>query len=363
MTEFERRLDSLRAAMQAAEVDLIAIGPTANMRYLAGFVPHADERLCLLLISAQATRSVVPKLNADEWTAHSHLTPYTWADEEGPGAALQTALAGMGPVKKLAVDGAMRADFLLPLLAATGAEHTTAADTLIAPLRALKSEAEIEALARAAAQADRAMQAAMVACQPGASESQVAWAAEEAFRLDGAEEVVFTLVAAGANAAYPHHHSSQRILQKGEAVLFDIGASLQGYKSDITRMVFLGDPPAEFLKAYQAVLEANGQGRAAVRPGVTAEEVDRAARSSLEANGYGPHFIHRTGHGLGLEVHEVPWILAGNRQTLETGMVFSVEPGVYFPGQFGVRIEDIVVVTQEGHRCLTGLDRDLVVKA
>ena len=363
MTEFESRLNGLRAAMQAAEVDLIAIGPTANMRYLAGFVPHADERLCLLLISPQATRAVVPKLNAEEWTAHSDLTTYTWADDQGPGAALKTALAGLSPVKKLAVDGAMRADFLLPLMAATGTQQATAADWLIAPLRAQKSEAEIEALARAAAQADRAMRAAMDACQPGVSESQVAWAAEEAFRLDGAEEVSFTLVAAGPNGAYPHHHSSRRRLEVGDAIVLDIGAGLDGYQSDIARMVFLGQPPAEFLQAYAAVLEANMQGRAAVRPGVAAEEVDRAARSSLEAKGYGQYFIHRTGHGLGLEVHEVPWIQAGNRQTLETGMVFSVEPGVYFPGQFGVRIEDIVVVTQEGHRCLTGLDRDLVVKA
>jgi Xaa-Pro aminopeptidase len=364
MTEFEKRLNALLVAMQGVGVELAAIGPTANMRYLAGFAPHADERLCLLLISPQATRAVVPKLNAEEWAAHSGLVQRvdTWADEEGPANALAAALTGLLPVKTLAIDGAMRADFLLPLLAA-GAQEIIAVDALIAPLRARKSPEEIEALARAAAQADRAMQAAVAACQPGVSEAEVAWAAEEAFRRDGAEEVSFTLVAAGANAAYPHHHSSQRILQKGEAVLIDIGASLEGYKSDITRMVFLGDPPTEFLEAYAAVLMANERGRAAVRPGITAREVDYAARSTLEAKGYGPHFIHRTGHGLGMEVHEPPWITATGATLLEAGMVFSIEPGVYYPGRFGIRIEDIMAVTEAGGRCLTGSNHDLVVKA
>jgi Xaa-Pro aminopeptidase len=363
MTEFERRTESLRANMQEAGVDLIAVGPTASMRYLAGFVPHPDERLCLLLISPQATRAVVPKLNAEEWAAHIELPLHTWADDEGPDEALKAALSGLPAVNKLAIDGAMRADFLLPLAAATRPGATIPAEALIAPLRARKSAEEIETVARAAAQADRAMAAAVDACRPGVRETQVAWSTEEAFRLDGAQEVCFTLVASGPNGAYPHHHSGERLLQEGDAIILDIGASLDGYKSDITRVVFLGQPPAEFVEAYDAVLEANTRGRAAVAPGVTAQEVDRAARSTLEARGYGESFIHRTGHGLGLEVHEAPYIMAGNEQRLETGMVFSVEPGVYFPGQFGIRIEDIVVVTESGVRTFTGFDHGLVVKS
>ncbi len=362
MTEFESRTENLRANMQDEGVDLIAVGPTANMRYLAGFVPHPDERLCLLLISSQATHAVVPKLNAEEWSAHIDLPLHTWADDEGPGEALKAALSGMPQVKKLAIDGAMRADFLLPLMGATRPGATIPVEALIAPLRARKSAEEVEGLARAAAQADRAMAAAMDACRPGVSETEVAWAAEEAFRLDGAEEVCFTLAGSGPNGAYPHHHSGARLLQEGDAIVLDIGASLDGYKSDITRMVFLGQPPAEFLEAYDAVLEANTRGRGAVKPGVTAQEVDQAARSTLEARGYGEYFIHRTGHGLGLEGHEPPYIMAGNQQPLEIGMAFSVEPGVYFPGQFGIRIEDIVVVTEEGARTLTGFDHQLVVK-
>jgi Xaa-Pro aminopeptidase len=207
------------------------------------------------------------------------------------------------------------------------------------------------------------MQIAVDACQPGVSESQVAWATEAAFRMDGAQEVCFTLVAAGPNGAYPHHHSSQRLLEKGDAIIMDIGASLDGYKSDITRVVFLGDPPDEFLRAYQAVLQANTHGRAAVKPGIAAQQVDHAARSSLETQGYGEYFIHRTGHGLGLEVHEAPYITAANEQLLEPGMVLTIEPGVYLPGRFGVRIEDVLVVTEIGARNLTGFDHQLVVKS
>ncbi len=362
MTDHKNRLTQLQAAMQAARVDLVAIGPTANMRYLLGYVPHPDERLCLLLVSANAANIVVPTLNAEGVAAHTDLPLHRWPDAEGPETALKNALGQLSTANKLAIDGTMRADFLLPLLAATSPQATTTVEPLLAPLRARKSPAEVEALARAAAQADRAMQAAIDACRPGVTEAEVAWIAEEAFRKDGAEQVPFTLIASGPNGAHPHHHSGPRRLQAGEAVVLDMGASLDGYLSDITRMVFLGEPPAEFLKAYDAVLAANERGRAAVKPGATAHEIDHAARSTLAAAGYGDYFIHRTGHGVGLEIHEPPYIMAGNDQLLAEGMVFSVEPGVYLPGKFGIRIEDIVTVTASGVHTLTGFDHTLVVK-
>jgi Xaa-Pro aminopeptidase len=359
----EDRLRHLQMRMAEVGVDLAAFGPTANMRYLLGFAPLADERLCLLLVGQGAVRMVVPSLNAEQTAAHTEgVELVTWEDADGPQGALRGALASFPEVRSLGVDGAMRADFLLRLQQVASPEEAQTADLLVAPLRQCKSAEEIEAVARAAAQADRAMGAAVDFCRPGVTEAEVAWAAEEAFRLDGAEEVCFTLVASGPNGAYPHHHSSDRPLQTGDAIIMDIGASLAGYKSDITRMVFLGEPPAELLKAYEAVLEANERARAAVRPGVTAHEIDRVARSTLEAAGYADYFVHRTGHGLGLEVHEPPWIMAGNEQLLEAGMVFSIEPGVYIPGQFGVRIEDIVVVTESGVRTLTGFDHQLVIK-
>ncbi|MCL4295558.1 MAG: Xaa-Pro peptidase family protein [Anaerolineae bacterium] len=361
MAEGKNRLFQLQTMMQAANIDLVAIGPTANMRYLLGYVPHPDERLCLLLISSERVKLVVPTLNAGDVAAHTDLPLEQWPDAEGPFQALRRAVSGL-PIKRLAIDGTMRADFLLPLLAATNQPEAITVEGLLAPLRARKSAEEIEALALAAAQAGRAMQAAMEACRPGVTEAEVAWIVEETFRKDGAEAVTFSLVASGPHGAFPHHHSGPRRLQGGDAVIIDIGATLNGYQSDITRMVFIGEPPADFLRAYEAVLAANERGRAAVRPGIMAQEVDRATRSTLEAAGYGDYFIHRTGHGLGLEIHEAPYIMAGSELTLEVGMVFSVEPGIYLPGQFGIRIEDIVAVTETGARTLTGFDRQLVIK-
>ena len=349
--------------MDKEGVDLVAVGPSANMRYLAGYASHPDERLCLLLISATEARVVVPSLNAEEWIAYTDLPLFQWADDAGPEDALAAALEGMLPVKRLAVDGTMRADFLLQLLQSASPGDTAPLSALDIPLRLRKSAVEIEAMLRAAAQADLAMQAAIDLCKPGVTEQQVAWAAEEAFRLDGAEEVCFTLIASGPNGAFPHHHSGERKLQIGDAVVIDIGASLGGYKSDITRMVFLGEPSTEFVRAYEAVRKANEAGRAAVKPGVSAASVDVATRGVLEAAGLGEYFVHRTGHGLGLEIHEAPWIMQGNDRLLEEGMVFSVEPGVYLPGKFGIRVEDIVAVTSKGVSTLTGFDHSLVVKS
>ncbi len=361
MTLTQERLQALQARMQENKIDLAAVGPTANMRYLLGFAPHPDERVCLLLVSQRAVRMVTPTLNQAEIAAHTDVELVGWADADGPKGALRQALAGWPSPRSLAVDGPMRADFLLNLQQVISPAQTQPLDPIISPLRQRKSTEEVEGLARAAAQADRATRAAVNACKPGVTEAEVAWAVEAAFRQDGADAVDFTIIASGPNGAYPHHHSGERKLQRGDAIIIDIGATLNGYKSDITRMVHLGQPSAEFRQAYAAVLQANERARAAIRPGVTAGEIDRMARSSLEAAGYGPYFTHRLGHGIGLEVHEEPWIMAGNSTVLEEGMAFSVEPGVYLVGKFGVRIEDIVLVTQSGVRTLTGFDHALAI--
>lgn len=358
----EKNLTNLRVRMEETGIDLVAIGPTANMRYLLGFVPHADERLCLLLVDRQSVHMVVPGLNREEVAAHTDVDLIHWEDADGPDEALRKALAALHEPRALAVDGAMRADHLLQLQTVATPGRIMPVDVLLAPLRMRKSAEEIDALARAAAQADRAMQAAMNACRLGASEAEVAWATEAAFRQDGAEQVSFTLIASGPNGAYPHHHSGERRLQKGDAIILDIGASLNGYQSDITRMVHLGEPSAEFLRVHAAVLEANQRAMAAVRPGLTASEIDNIARNTLETAGYGPFFIHRTGHGIGLEAHEPPWIMASDATILQEGMVFSIEPGIYLVDRFGVRIEDIVAVTKSGVRNLTGFDHSLVIK-
>ena len=297
------RLEAFQAKLAEKRMDCAVIGPTTNMRYLLGGTPHADERLCLFLVTPDAVQMIAPELNADMISSFTDMEMLTWADASGPESALSKSILGKGKLHVLAIDGSMRADFLLAVLEQLDTPRTVPVDPIIASLRAVKSATEIEVLSKAAAQADRAMQAAVDACRPGATEKEIAWEAEKSFRKDGVERVEFTLVAAGQNAAIPHHYSSDKVLRKGEGIIIDIGASFNGYKSDITRNVFLGDPDREYLDTYDLVLAANIRGREAVRPGVSAEEVDRAARAVIEEKGLGGNFIHRTGHGLGMDIH------------------------------------------------------------
>ena len=271
-------------------------------------------------------------------------------------------MLGVPPGTVLAVDAAMRADTLLLLQETIAPKRSLSGAKIMSSLRMRKSYAEIEALARAAEQADRALMAGADACRPGVTEREVAEKIANYFRRDGAETVDTTIVASGPNSAFPHHQAGDRTLQMGDTIVIDIVATLNGYKSDVTRVVHLGKPSPEVRDVYDVVREANRLGRETARAGASARDVDRAARAVIEEAGYGPYFIHRTGHGLGMDMHEAPWITARNTTILEPGMVFSVEPGIYLEGRFGIRIEDIVVVTDNECRCLTGLDHALIVK-
>jgi Xaa-Pro aminopeptidase len=358
------RLARLQAQAAETGVDLVALAPTPNMRYLLGFAPLADERLCTLLVTPHNTCLVAPDLTAPQIEARTGMSTIRWADAGGPLLALRQAATalGIGPGLVLAADAAMRADALMLIQEVVDPVHSLPAAEIMSALRTRKSDEEIEALARAAAQADRAMMAGADACRPGVTEREVAEKIATYFRQDGAEFVDVTLVASGPNSAFPHHEAGDRRLQVGDTIILDIVATLDGYKSDVTRVVQLGEPPADVLSVYDIVLEANRQGRLAAVAGARAQDVDRATRQVIERAGYGPYFIHRTGHGLGMEMHEAPWISADSPTVLEPGMVFSVEPGIYLEGRFGIRIEDIVVVTEGESRCLTGLDHGLIVK-
>jgi Xaa-Pro aminopeptidase len=358
------RLSRLQAEMAEAGVDLVAIAPTPNMRYLLGFAPLADERLCVLLVTRQGTRLVAPALTAGQIEAHTGREAIRWSDATGPRQALAEAVSALGVSwgAVLAADAAMRADALLLLQEVVSPDRCVTSADLMSALRMCKSEREIELLALAAAQADRAMMVGADACQPGVTEREVAEEIANYFRQDGAEAMDAILVASGPNSAFPHHEAGDRRLQVSDTIIMDIVATLNGYKSDVTRMVHLGEPPPEVHAVHQIVWEANRRGREAAVAGAYARDVDRAARTVIEQAGYGPYFTHRTGHGLGMEMHEAPWISAESATMLEPGMVFSVEPGIYLEGRFGVRIEDIVVVTEGECRCLTGLDRALIVK-
>lgn len=347
--------------MTAEACDLLALPPGDDLLYLTGFSPLRDERACLLLVSADREALLVPRINAAQTESHLRVRMFTYTDAGGPQAALAAALRSLSDSPEtVAVGDDMRADHLLLLQDALPEARFLAAGRLLAPIRMRKDPAEIDVLRRAAATADAGVRAAAEVCRPGASEREVADAAAAAIRAAGAETVAFTIVASGPNSAFPHHETTNRRLRLGEPVLLDLGSRLEGYCSDITRMVFLGEPTPKYREVHAVVEDAVRAALATIRPAVPIAEVDRAARHVIATAGYSEFFVHRTGHGIGLTTHEPPSIVDTDTTPLEEGMVFSVEPGIYLPGEFGVRLEEIVVVTPRGPEILSRLQRHLV---
>jgi len=359
--DYARRLRQSRTTMAREGIDLLAIPPGDDLRYLVGFSTVADERPSYLFITADAALFLVPELNAQQASAHIHDPMLTYGDSEGPAKALTAGRQRLGARHRIGVGDTMRADALLLLQHQWRDAQFVPASIVLAPLRMRKSAEEIEALRRAAATADTAVQAAWRACRPGATEADIAAAVDAGFRAAGATEVKPAIVGSGPNSAFPHHHTGTRRAQAGEPVLFDLGSRVDGYCSDVTRMVFLGEPPARYQDVQRAVEAAVQNALAVIRPGVPINEVDLAARRTIEQAGYGPNFVHRTGHGIGLTEHEPPSVTQANALPVEEGMAFSVEPGIYLPGEFGVRLEEIVVVTALGAEVLSRLSRDVAV--
>lgn len=355
------RTGDARAAMERRGVDLLALAPSDDLRYLLGFAPTADERPCLLLLDPEQTLCVVPALNAAQLEAAvPELETLAWADEEGPRPTLARALAALpAPPRRVAVDATMRADALLLLQTLLPDSEYVSSTEILAPLRMRKSADELARLRASARTADAAMRAAFAACHAGATELEVAEAVAGEFRRQGCEGVSFAIVAGGPNGAFPHHHSGDRRFADGDPIVIDIGSTLDGYASDITRMVHLGPPSDHYREVHDAVERAVQAALGAARPGASCADVDAAARAVIDDAGYGRYFTHRTGHGLGLSGHEPPSIMAGEETVLGRGMVFSIEPGIYLPGQFGVRLEEIVATTDAGCEILSSLGRDL----
>jgi len=360
------RVGDVVSALADKGVDFVAIAPSDNLSYVLGFSPLPDERLCLLLLSERGSVFVVPALNAEQSAGSvTGLELLAWADAEGFDRALAGGLARVAPAgaRRVAVDPLMRADHLLALQGCVaGSPEYVSAEVVLGELRKVKSEHELELLKKSARTADRAVEAALRGCRAGISEADVAALAAAEFRAAG-DEVSFIIVASGPNGALPHHHTGKRLLQEGDAVVIDLGGRREGYYSDITRMALVGEPSAEYLEVMAVVESAVQAAMAAVRPGISAGDVDKTARDVIESAGYGEYFVHRTGHGLGLSVHEPPWIMGGSAEVLRERMVFSIEPGIYLPGRFGVRLEEIVLVTGSGCERLSELSRAAYVSS
>jgi D-alanyl-D-alanine dipeptidase len=344
-----RRFEGAREGLECERAEWLLIPPSADFRWLTGAVARSTERLVLFALPRRGDPfCIVPRLEA---AALGHECPWleldVWDEREDPFERLERRLPLSARPPVLVGDG-LPAATLLRLAYRTDCRP---AGLALAPLRAVKDADELALLAAAAAHADQVVEAAADWMKPGMTEREVARFVIERFDALGDTDP-WVIVASGPNAAHPHHFTSARRLVESDVVLLDLGASTGGYGSDITRTYWLGDPPAEARKVYEVVNAAREAGIAAVRAGAASEDVDRAARAVIEAAGFAREFPHRTGHGVGLEVHEPPYLVAGNRAPLAPGMVHSVEPGVYLEGRFGVRLEDLVVVENGGARRL-----------
>ncbi|MBN1889872.1 MAG: aminopeptidase P family protein [Thermoflexales bacterium] len=365
------RISKLTELARAGGMDCVAIMPGVNMVYLSGLAFHLSERPTLALFPTglgERPALILPALEATKPGAGPVRVDwqlFPWRDEEGAGGAFRQACEALrlgGRV--LAVEEqALRVLELELLQAGAPGLKLAAAEPLLAGLRMRKSADELAHMRRAAEIAEAALADTLAVLRSGMTERQVAAELQIACLRHGTEGFPFEpLVLAGANSALPHGATGDQVLQAGQLLLFDFGASAAGYASDITRTFALGtagELDGELRKVYDIVLAANEAGRAAARPGVPIQAVDRAARAVIARAGYGHYFTHRLGHGLGLSVHEPPYACEGDQTVLEEGMVFTVEPGIYLPGKGGVRIEDDVVITAAGCESLTSFERGL----
>jgi Xaa-Pro aminopeptidase len=358
------RLERAVELMRAAHLDALLITPGPDLRYLIGSAAESFERLTCLVIPADgATPSVViPKLELAslEGSAAGELglQVLDWVDGTNPYGLVKSALH-VG--SRVAVADVMPALHLLPL-AESFTGLPVSATPVLRELRMIKDPAEVDALRRAGAAIDRVHARMGEFLQVGRTEAEVGRDIEAAILAEGHTEAAFVIVGSGPHGADPHHGVSERRIEAGDVVVVDIGGPVEpGYYSDSTRTYVLGEPDPEVAARYAELESAQAAAVAAVRPGVTAAAVDAAARNPLTEAGFGPAFVHRTGHGIGLSVHEEPYIVAGNDLVLRPGMAFSVEPGIYFRGEWGARIEDIVVVTDEGGESLNKRPHGLAV--
>lgn len=363
-TTHAARLDA--AAAEAAErgIEALLITPSPDYVYLLGYRAPAMERLtCLVLRVEDDPVLVLPRLE-EPLALHElgelaeELDIVAWDETDDP---IQLVRSLLGGAMRVAVQDQMWARFALRLRAALDPAEVVEAGPTMSALRAVKSAEEIDRLRTAAAAADRAMGAITGERLSGRSEVDVAAQIGELLLDAGHDSAEFAIVASGPNAASPHHTPGTRVIEPGDAIVLDIGGTVGGYASDTSRTAVVGEPAADFAALHAVLRQAQAAACAAVRPGVPAAEIDAVAREIITDAGYGEAFLHRTGHGIGLETHEEPYIVASNSRPLEVGNAFSVEPGIYIAGSWGARIEDIVVCTADGAERLNTTSTELYV--
>jgi Xaa-Pro aminopeptidase len=356
------RLDRAAERTRSARLSALVVAPSADLLYLTGYDPPPLERLtCLVVRPGKAPVLLVPALERPlaESSGLSRLTEIiSWEETDDP-YALVGKTVGRG--KRLGCSDRMWAAHLLRLQQAIPAASFTTASAVLGPLRAVKDSEELDLLRRAARYADETFRRLLKTPLESATEREVADRLSDLLLEMGHDRVAFTIVGSGPNGASPHHDPGDRTIQARDAVVLDFGGRSAQYFSDVSRTVAVREAVSELEDVHGVVREAQERAFRTARLGVPAQEVDRAARRVIEEAGYGDLFVHRTGHGIGLEEHEPPYIVEGNHEPLRPGMCFSIEPGIYVPGQFGVRIEDIVTVTEDGAARLNHAPRDLEI--
>jgi len=358
-----QRLDAAAAEAGARGLDALLVTPSSDYLYLLGYNAPPLERLTCLIVRPETRPALVlphleePLARHELGSLADQIDLMPWEETDDPFASV-AGILGSGR-KRVAVQDQMWARFVLRLRAALDGSELVEAGPAINAQRRTKIPEEIDRLRRAAAAADQAMEAIGTERLSGRTEAEVSGHIRQLLRDAGHDTADWAIVASGPNAASPHHTPGDRIIQAGDAIVLDIGGTANGYASDTTRTAFVGLPPEEFQDLYAVLEEAQAAACDAVRPGIPARDVDRAAREIIADAGYGALFTHRTGHGIGLETHEEPYLVESNPDPLREGDAFSVEPGIYVEGRWGARIEDIVVCTASGGERLNQTSRDL----
>jgi Xaa-Pro aminopeptidase len=363
--EFARRME--RAAGQAADAGLtgVLVAPGPDLPYLTGYMPVAiTERLTLLvLVQGRDPAMIVPSLerpDAERAPSAGAIALTDWSDGSDPFAAAAPLLY---PAGTYAISDSAWALQLLGLQQALPEARFVSMTAALPMLRAVKDADELERLASAGAAADECFVELLAVRFAGRKETEVAADLAALLIEHGHSQVDFTVVGSGPNGANPHHEAGDRTIEDGDMIVLDFGGLKDGYGSDTSRTIHVGEPTDEEREVHEIVRCAQQAGFEAVRPGVACQEIDRACRRVITEAGYGEQFIHRTGHGIGTTTHEPPYMVEGETRALEPGMCFSIEPGIYLAGRFGVRIEDIVTVTEEGGRRFNNTTREIQIVA
>lgn len=359
MSIFEKRRQNLRNAMLYRRIDASIFTPSTDYLYLTGSYKQPAQRISALILTQKRSVLLLPCIEAEnEPQLADELEILTYSDLDNAEKIICSLLPPKG---RIAIGREMRAGFLLSMQALSPELQWQNADALLSPIRRKKEPEEIQMIEEAQHMAERALTKLLSEPIIGKTECELASRLME-LRLDeGFDSVGPGIVASGPNTALPHHTNGERVLSCGDVLMFDIGGVYKGYRADFTRTFAVGKIPESFSEIYHVVLQAHITAKAAVKENVPAAEIDRIARDIIEKAGYGAYFTHRLGHGIGLDIHEEPFISSTNRLPLEIGNVFSCEPGIYIPGQFGVRIEDLLVLEKNGARSLNTLTKELTV--